>query len=100
MNDPVNHPAHYTSHPSGVEAIAICEGFNFNVGNAIKYLWRAGLKSNAVEDLEKARWYVTRELQRITKQDADRCPVPEETPSVQPSVESGIPQPPTLAPDR
>jgi hypothetical protein len=62
----VNHPAHYNAHPSGVECVAIAEHFNFNVGNAIKYLWRAGLKTtDAREDLQKARWYVERELQRL-----------------------------------
>lgn len=67
-HDPVNHPAHYTQHPSGVEAIEITEHFNFNCGNAIKYVWRAGLKSeSAVEDLRKARWYIEREIQRLTK---------------------------------
>ena len=62
----VDHPEHYTSHPSGVECIDITEHFNFNIGNAIKYLWRAGLKGDAVEDLEKARWYITREIARIS----------------------------------
>mgnify|MGYP001565599913 CR=1 FL=1 len=63
--DAVNHPTHYNSHPSGVEAIEIVEHFNFNVGNAIKYLWRAGLKGNALEDLHKAVWYVQREIRRL-----------------------------------
>jgi hypothetical protein len=62
--DLVNHPPHYTSHPSGVECITVVEHMGFNVGNAIKYLWRADLKGNAIEDLEKARWYVEREIQR------------------------------------
>ena len=68
-DDPVNHPRHYTSHPSGVEAITITEHFNFNVGNAIKYAWRAGLKGNspATQDLEKARWYIDREITRLKK---------------------------------
>lgn len=67
-HDPVNHPSHYTSHPSGVECIEITEHFNFNIGNAIKYLWRAGLKSsNPLEDLAKANWYVNREIERIKK---------------------------------
>ncbi|MGD0999471.1 MAG: DUF3310 domain-containing protein [Candidatus Brocadiia bacterium] len=65
MRDSVNHPAHYTSHPSGVECIQITEHMNFCIGNAMKYLWRAGLKGNAVEDLEKARWYVDREIERL-----------------------------------
>lgn len=58
----VDHPPHYTEHPSGVECIAITEHFNFCLGNAIKYIWRAGLKGDAVEDLKKARWYIDREL--------------------------------------
>ena len=67
-HDPVNHPSHYTQHPSGVEAIEITEHFNFNCGNAIKYIWRAGLKSDSpVEDLRKARWYIEREIARLTK---------------------------------
>lgn len=66
-NDVVNHPQHYTSHPSGVECISVTEHFNFNIGNAMKYLWRAGLKGRQVEDLEKARWYVERELSRLKK---------------------------------
>jgi hypothetical protein len=65
MNDPVNHPKHYTEHPSGVECIEITEYMNFCVGNAIKYLWRAGLKGEQVEDLRKARWYIDREIARI-----------------------------------
>ena len=65
MNDPVNHPKHYTEHPSGVECIEITEHMNFCVGNAIKYLWRAGLNGEQVEDLRKARWYIDREIARI-----------------------------------
>ena len=65
MNDPVNHPKHYTAHPSGVECIEVTEHMNFCVGNAIKYLWRAGLKGEQVEDLRKARWYIDREIARI-----------------------------------
>lgn len=64
MNDNINHPQHYTSHPSGVECIDIIEHFPFCIGNAIKYLWRAGLKGDAIEDLKKARWMVDREIQR------------------------------------
>jgi len=62
--DLVAHPPHYTAHPSGVECIQVTEHFNFCIGNAIKYLWRADLKGNAVEDLEKAAWYVAREIAR------------------------------------
>lgn len=62
MSDPVNHPAHYTEHPSGVECIQITEHMGFNLGNAVKYIWRADLKGSAIQDLEKARWYIDREL--------------------------------------
>ena len=71
MNDPVNHPKHYTSHPSGVECIEITEHLNFCIGNAIKYLWRAGLKGEQVEDLRKARWYIDREITRILNSQED-----------------------------
>jgi len=67
INDMVNHPKHYTSHPSGVECVDIIEHFPHNVGAAIKYLWRHGLKSDTFQDLEKARWYVDREIQRVKK---------------------------------
>ena len=63
--DSVNHPSHYTSHPSGVECIQVTEHMNFCVGNAVKYLWRAGLKGDVLEDLKKARWYIDREIKRI-----------------------------------
>lgn len=64
MNDPVHHPKHYTGHPSGVECIAITRHMNFNLGNVIKYVWRADLKSDALEDLEKAAWYLADEIQK------------------------------------
>jgi len=67
MDDPVNHPSHYTQHPSGVEHIQISEHMNFCIGNAVKYLWRAGLKDDAIMDLEKARWYINREIARLRK---------------------------------
>lgn len=67
MSDSVNHPRHYTQHPSGIECIQVTEHFNFNIGNAIKYLWRQGLKNDSLEDLKKARWYVDREISRLTK---------------------------------
>jgi hypothetical protein len=73
--DMVNHPPHYTSDPSGVECIQITRHRNFNIGNAIKYLWRAGLKasglkqpgdrSKEIEDLEKAVFYINDEIARI-----------------------------------
>jgi len=62
----VNHPPHYNLHSSGVECIDIVEGFNFNLGSAIKYIWRAGLKTDdQVTDLEKAKWYICREIDRL-----------------------------------
>lgn len=66
-HDPVNHPQHYTGHPSGVECITVVEHMNFNRGNAVKYIWRAGDKGNEVEDLRKARWYIQREIERLTQ---------------------------------
>lgn len=66
-HDPVNHPQHYTSHPSGIECIEIVRHMGFNRGNAIKYTWRAGDKGNAIEDLEKAIWYLKDEVQRLKK---------------------------------
>ena len=65
MSDRVNHPAHYTNHPSGIECVQVTEHMNFCLGNAVKYIWRAGLKGNAVEDLRKAAWYIEREIKRI-----------------------------------
>ena len=60
--DVVNFPTHYTSHPSGIECIQITEHMGFNLGNALKYIWRADLKNGAIEDLQKAVWYIEREL--------------------------------------
>jgi hypothetical protein len=67
MSDPVNHPDHYNAHPSGVECIAITEHMGFCLGNAVKYIWRADSKGNAIEDLRKAAWYVNREIERREK---------------------------------
>lgn len=61
MSDPVNHPPHY-QHPSGVECIEIVEHLGFCLGNAIKYLFRAGKKDVSVQDLKKAAWYLEREI--------------------------------------
>lgn len=63
-HDAVNHPRHYTSHPSGIEAIQVTEHMGFNLGNAMKYIWRADLKNDALEDLRKAAWYLDREIKR------------------------------------
>jgi hypothetical protein len=64
MNDAVDHPKHYTAHPSGIECIQITEHMSFCLGNAIKYIWRADLKADPLEDLEKAAWYLRREIKR------------------------------------
>jgi hypothetical protein len=67
QNDPVSHPAHYTS--GGIETIDAIEawGLGFHLGNAVKYISRAGKKDPAktVEDLKKARWYLDREIGRL-----------------------------------
>lgn len=65
MTDLVNHPPHYTSHPSGIEAIQVTRHMNFNLGNAIKYIWRAGQKGDAIQDLEKAMFYIADEIRRL-----------------------------------
>ncbi len=67
-DDRVNHPSHYTGHPSGIECIQVVEHMTFNVGNAVKYLWRAGVKSETthLEDLRKAAWYINREIERLS----------------------------------
>ena len=72
-NDSVNHPSHYTSHPSGVECIEVTRHYCFSIGNAIKYLWRAGLKKDAaltdklkeIEDLNKAIWYIKDRIKQL-----------------------------------
>lgn len=62
--DLVNSPPHYTKHPSGVECIQITEHMGFCLGNAVKYIWRADEKWDAIEDLKKAKWYIERELKK------------------------------------
>ena len=74
-DDKVNHPKHYTSHQSGIEAIQITEHYDFCIGNAIKYLWRSGLKQDAdksnsdkeIEDLQKSVWYINRKISNLKK---------------------------------
>ncbi len=69
-HDPVEHPRHYTTHPSGIECIEVVEHMPYCVGAAIKYLWRHGKKGDAVEDLKKARWLIDREISRLSKNEA------------------------------
>jgi hypothetical protein len=66
--DLINKPKHYTKHPSKIECIAITEHMNFCLGNAMKYIWRASLK-NGIEDLEKAKWYLEREIKRTKNEE-------------------------------
>ena len=63
-DDPINHPSHYTR--GGIETIHVIEawGLNFHLGNAVKYISRAGHKESKLEDLKKARWYLDREIAR------------------------------------
>lgn len=63
-HDPVNHPKHYTSHPSGIECIQVARHMGFNLGNVLKYIWRADLKGNSLEDLKKARFYLDDEIRK------------------------------------
>ena len=65
MSDNVNHPEHYQS-AAGIEAIDVIEAFDltFNLGNACKYILRAGKKGPALTDLQKAEWYIKREIAR------------------------------------
>lgn len=65
-NDPVNHPAHYTAYKN-LEIIDLTEQMNFCRGNAVKYIARAGIKNpeTEIEDLEKAVWYLNREIKRL-----------------------------------
>lgn len=78
-NDNVNHPKHYTSDPSGIECIEITKHRDFCIGNAIKYLWRAGLKQEEgmtdtqkmIEDLQKAIWYINEEIDMLRKEDGE-----------------------------
>ena len=68
--DPVNHPKHYTSHPAkcscgkSIECVQITEHMPFLTGNAFKYIWRGPYKGSYVQDLEKAIWYLKRELEK------------------------------------
>lgn len=69
----VNHPKHYNSHPSGIECIEIARHYCFSIGNAFKYIWRAGLKKELgtedidkeIEDLEKAIWYINDRISEL-----------------------------------
>lgn len=66
MEDSIN-PEHYKCHKSGIECITIAQEFSYNIGSAIKYLWRHGKKQDAIEDLKKAIVYINFEIERIKK---------------------------------
>lgn len=67
MEDKVKHPKHYKDVVPGIECIEVTQHFNFNRGNAIKYIWRAGFKENEIEDLKKAIQYLEFEINRLTE---------------------------------
>jgi hypothetical protein len=73
-SDPVNHPAHYNKLPAccqgcgrRIECIDVIEWMTLNLGAVVKYVWRSGEKGKLIEDLNKARWYLDREIQRLTR---------------------------------
>lgn len=68
MRDSVNHPSHYNWLPNGIEVIDVVENLNFCMGNAVKYILRADHKGKPVEDLQKAAWYLEREIQNRQKE--------------------------------
>jgi hypothetical protein len=72
--DPVSHPSHYTSHPAGIECITVTEHMGFCLGNAIKYIWRVAFGgkdgNDPAQDLRKAVWYLTREIEKLGKKNA------------------------------
>jgi len=70
MYDQVNNPKHYTSHPSGIECLEITRHMGFNLGNVMKYIWRADLKGKDIQDLEKAAFYLRDEIELRKKQKA------------------------------
>jgi hypothetical protein len=75
MSDAVDHPKHYTSSPAKclkcghpIECIDVVEHMGFNLGNAMKYIWRSGLKDAVVQDLKKSIWYINRHIEKITRE--------------------------------
>lgn len=84
VHDVVEHPRHYTEHASGIECIQITEHMGFNLGNAIKYIWRCDLKKDAIEDLKKARWYLDREI-ALREKSVEKITSPAEKPNAAPT---------------
>lgn len=64
MSTPIS-PPHYQKHPSGIECIEVTRHMNFNLGNVVKYLWRAEHKDAHLQDLKKAAWYLADEIRRL-----------------------------------
>jgi hypothetical protein len=85
--DDVNHPSHYTTHPSGVECIELTRHMPFCIGNAWKYTWRMGLKpydgldvlESEIKDLKKAIWYLNDHLKLLEKKRNEAVPTPDPT---------------------
>lgn len=77
-NERVDHPRAYNAHPSGIECIDLIEHLPANLANAIKYIWRCGLKQTEtpLQELKKARWYTEREIRRIELYELDDEPKP------------------------
>jgi len=79
IKEMVNHPSHYSQNMTGLEVIDIIEGQNwgegFNRGNSLKYLMRAGHKDpdKEIEDLEKAEWYLKREIDRLKREASENA---------------------------
>lgn len=67
IKEVINHPQHYGGKDNQYEAIKVIEAWNlgFSLGNAIKYISRAGKKNNAIEDLKKAKWYLEHEIEKL-----------------------------------
>lgn len=74
-HDPVNHPQYYTSHPAGIECLDVIEEMNHvNLAQVVRYVWRADStnpKDNPMQDLEKAQFYINREIVRREKRNGD-----------------------------
>ena len=66
MNEAVNHPKHYTAHPSGIECIEVTRHMPFSLGNAFKYIFRHKNKNQPKQDILKALWYLSDQMQNNT----------------------------------
>lgn len=64
LREEIDHPDHY-QHPTGIECIDVIEHMPFNIGTAVKHLWRCGQKWDDIGDLKKAVWYINRQIQKL-----------------------------------